>query len=521
MTSWRSSNSSRLHTCTPEHPLHSKPSMKLVAGLVMAALAVTAARADQMQNLRSTEKEEAMSKGKLTSTVGAKANEEPEDDEDDLTADISGLVGGKGAGDDMKVNILDLIGSGSNQVDLMDIIDAIKDSSTSGFGDLSWLDEEDDPDEEDLTVGKGGAKSSPIFGKGLRDDMFDLLLFPDTSGSGDHGGGTPDDFKNFAAFNEESAGSKGDISWLFADDLKSEDPHGAKGVATKGNPFEEDEDEGEDEDEDEDEKSTGVKATKASKSTKSGGEEAPLYSLFDDGSNGLLGGTKDVATKGDPLEEDEDDEVDPHGAKGVATKGDPLEEDEDDEVDPHGAKGVATKGDSLEGDEDEEVDPAATKGGDKATKASKATKSGGEEAPLYSLFDDGSNGLLGGTRDVATKGDPLEEDEDDEVDPHGAKGVATKGDSLEGDEDEDEDEDEEVDPAATKGGDKATKASKSTKSGGEEALLLSLFDDGSNSSLGGASDIKTTGPAKSKDLMVLDKSDPIAKEADSPMQGPL
>uniref|UniRef100_A0AAV1UMU0 Uncharacterized protein n=1 Tax=Peronospora matthiolae TaxID=2874970 RepID=A0AAV1UMU0_9STRA len=616
--------------------------MKLVAGLVVAALAVTAARADQMQNLRSTEEEEATStsKGKLTSPVGAKANEELKDDEDDLTADVSDLVDGKGsAGDDMKINILDLIGTGSNQVDLKDIIDAIKDSSASGLGDLSWLYEEDDPD------GKDGAKSSSIFGKGAGDGKDDLsLFFPDTSGSGDHVDGAPPNLEDLFDGIKKGAGSSGDLSWLFADASKSEDPHGAKDVATKGDPLEESEE------------PTDVMATKASKATKSGGKEAPLVDLFDDGSNGLLGGAKDVATKGDPIEEDEDDEVDPYGAKGVATKGDPLEESEEptdvmatkaskatksggkeaplvDLFDDGsngllgGAKEVATKGNPIEEDEedededeDENVDLVATKGGDKATKASKATKSGGEETPLVDLFDDGSNGLLGGAKDVATKGDPIEEDEDDEVDPYGAKGVATKGDPIEEDEDdevdpygakgvatkgdpieededdevdpygakgvatkgdpleeseeptdvmatkaskatksggkeaplvdlfddgsngllggakevatkgnpieedeedEDEDEDENVDLVATKGGDKATKASKATKSGGEETLLVNLFDDGSNGLLGGANDVETTDPDKNSELAVLDDTLPIGKDADSPTQGPL
>ncbi|KUF85877.1 hypothetical protein AM587_10007999 [Phytophthora nicotianae] len=233
--------------------------MKFATGLVLAAIAVTAANAGNPAYLRSTVSDDASGSDDFdfSDSLDASGSDDLLDDED-LTIDLTDLFGSDSDSEDgshLKINIMSLIGSGSDQVDIQDIIDAFEEaegSDASGSDDLSWLlDSDSGSDDDDEILLKGGK------GKTLVDD----------SGSDD-------------------------LSWLQEDDDSEsgiEDPVLVKG-ATKGKAPVVDDDSGSDDD------------------------LSSIGTLYDDGSEGTIGDTEEDpilvkgATKGKtPLYEDDSD----------------------------------------------------------------------------------------------------------------------------------------------------------------------------------------------------------------------
>ncbi|CAI5733366.1 unnamed protein product [Hyaloperonospora brassicae] len=351
--------------------------MKYAVGLVLAALAVTAAHAGQPQNLRANKEDELASKGLLEDETDAGLNDEPAKKKDVVMVTVKGPAGS----DDIKINIMDLIGSGSGQVDFADILDAEvnsplydrlrssgdndpiagKGANDGSAEDLSWLSSEESGNEDPagtkgglsdvdilkklmLTFGDGSGNEDPSDTKGSLSgaefDKYLIQLVGDESGEGDHLGA--------------KGGAKGALSLDNEEQDEEVDPLGAKGGAKGALSLE-------DEEEEEEVDPIGAK----------GGAGDPP---------GVKGGAKGALSLED---EEEEEEVDPIGAKGGA--GDPL-----------GAKGGAKGALSLDDEEeDEEVDPIGAKGGDKSTKASKSTKAGAEGGSLAGLFDEGTDGLVG------------------------------------------------------------------------------------------------------------------------------
>ncbi|CAI5733363.1 unnamed protein product [Hyaloperonospora brassicae] len=474
--------------------------MKYAVGLVLAALAVTAAHAGHLQNLRANKEDELASKGLLEDETDAGLNDEPAKKKDALMVTVKGPAGS----DDIKINIMDLIGSGSGQADILDVVSAElktpsyawlrtagdkdpiagKGANDGSAEDLSWLSSEESGNEDPAGT-KGSMSDAEI-------EKFLQQLLSDGSGEGDHlgakgGAGDPLGAKG---------GAKGALSLEDEEEEEEVDPIGAKGGA--GDPL-------------------GAKGgAKGALSLEDEEEEEEVDPI------GAKGGAKGALSLED---EEEEEEVDPIGAKGGA--GDPLgakggakgalsleDEEEEEEVDPIGAKGGAgdplgAKGGakgalSLEDEEEEEeVDPIGAKGG------------AGD--PL---------GAKGGAKGALSLEDEEEEEEVDPIgakggagDPLGAKGGAKGALSL-----DDEEEDEEVDPIGAKGGDKSTKASKSTKAGAEGGSLAGLFDEGTDGLVGDEGESVPLMAGGKKGTSPAVENEPVFSEADlddSPMQSEL
>ncbi|OWZ14881.1 hypothetical protein PHMEG_00011561 [Phytophthora megakarya] len=354
--------------------------MKFATGLVLAALAVTAVNAGNPKNLRSTVDDSASDDFDFSDSLDASGSDDF--DEDDLMIDLTDLFGSDSdsdSGSHVKVNIMSLIGSGSDQVDLQDIIDAFGDEdSASGSDDLSWLlDSDSGSDDDDEILVKGG-KEDPTLVKGA------------TKGK------TP-------VYEDDSDSGSDDLSWLDDSDSASdeEDPILVKG-ATKGKTPAVEEDP--------------ILVKGATKG------KTPVYE--DDSDSG----SDDLSWLLDSDSDSASDEEDPILVKG-ATKGKTVE-------DP-----VLTKGKSpLYDDSEEDDDEVLVKGGNKspATKTSKtekAAKTSGSNMLLENLYDEGSEGTLGEEEDPilvkgATKGKtPVVDDasdEDDHLQTSQAEKTATK-----------------------------------------------------------------------------------------------
>ncbi|KAG6950849.1 hypothetical protein JG688_00013983 [Phytophthora aleatoria] len=285
--------------------------MKFATGLVLAAIAVTAANAGNPAYLRSTVSDDASGSDDFDFSDSLDASESDNvQDDDDLMIDLTDLFGSDSDSTDgshLKINIMSLIGSGSDQVDIQDIIDAFKEaegSDASGSDDLSWLLEDDDSESgsEDPILVKGATKGKtpvveddsgsedPILVKGATKGKTPVV--EDDSGSEDPilvKGAT----KGKTAQYEDNSGSEDPILVKGATKGKTaqyEDPLLVKG----GN------------------KSP---ATKSSKSTKTGETTtSSIGTLYDDGSDGTIGDESEDpvlvkgATKGKtPLYEDDSD----------------------------------------------------------------------------------------------------------------------------------------------------------------------------------------------------------------------
>ncbi|CEG35520.1 RxLR-like protein [Plasmopara halstedii] len=113
-------------------------------GLAFFALAITSVNAGDPKYLRSTSSDDS-TKDDSNSSLSTKIDENVLDDHD-LTVDVADYVHDNENldGSQYEVDIMSLIGSGSNQVDLVDLIAALKetnalDTSASFDDDLSWL----------------------------------------------------------------------------------------------------------------------------------------------------------------------------------------------------------------------------------------------------------------------------------------------------------------------------------------------------------------------------------------------
>ncbi|KAL3662493.1 hypothetical protein V7S43_012348 [Phytophthora oleae] len=309
--------------------------MKFATGLVIAALAVTAANAGNPNYLRSTDSDSLDASG--SDDFDFSSSDSFEDsgsddllDDEDLEIDLTDLFGSDSTdGSHVTVNIMSLIGSGSDQVDLQDIIDAFEDedgSSDSGSDDLSWLlDSDSDSGSDEIIVKSGKGKTIQEDTDSGSDDLSWLDDSDSESGSEDPilvKGAT----KGKTPVVEDSDSGSDDLSWLLDSDSDSGSDDavlmkgGNKTPATKSS-----------------------KSPKASKSTKTGEASSTIGSLYDDGSEGVIG------------DESESDEEDPTLVKG-ATKGKiPVVEDD--------SESASDEDDFLQGEQS-----AATK---TATKSSK------------------------------------------------------------------------------------------------------------------------------------------------------
>uniref|UniRef100_A0AAV1UMS9 Secreted protein n=1 Tax=Peronospora matthiolae TaxID=2874970 RepID=A0AAV1UMS9_9STRA len=117
--------------------------MIFASGLVLAAVAVTAANAGNPSNLRTTD-EATTTNGDKSLLLDHYPSGSEDIDPDDLTIDLTEILGESTDGSHIKLNILDLIGSGSDQVDIDDIIEAFRDPSGDDY--LPWLDDLDEKD---------------------------------------------------------------------------------------------------------------------------------------------------------------------------------------------------------------------------------------------------------------------------------------------------------------------------------------------------------------------------------------
>ncbi|KAG7380625.1 hypothetical protein PHYPSEUDO_006966 [Phytophthora pseudosyringae] len=338
--------------------------MKFAAGLVLAALAVTTANAGHSSNLRSTKTDSIDASGSddfdfsASDSLDASGSDDLLDD-DDLTIDLTDLFGSdSSAGSHVKMSIMSLIGSGSDQVDLEDIIAAFEDdsdASDSGSDDLSWLlDSESDSGSDEIIVksGKGKGKTALIEDSDSGSDDLSWLLDSDSeSGSEDpvlvkgatKGKLTEDPVLvkgatkgKTALLDSDSDSGSDDLSWLLDSDS---DSGSADEVLVKGG-----------------NKSPATKSSKSSKSTKAtktGETSSSIGSLYDDGSEGVIG------------DESASDEEDPILVKG-ATKGKtPLVEDDSDSASDE-SESASDADDHLQSDQS----LTATKSSKTATKTS-------------------------------------------------------------------------------------------------------------------------------------------------------
>ncbi|RLN55545.1 hypothetical protein BBJ29_007599 [Phytophthora kernoviae] len=258
------------------------------------------------------------------------------EDEPDLTVDY--LVGSGSDAKQVQIDLMSLIGSGSNQVDLEDIIDAL------GAGSV----------ESDLTVvesGKGEtiASSDASASTSGSDDIFESLF--STSGSV-----------------EESSSSSADPTLVKSPEAPVE---------------------------------TATKSTKAGKSTKtSPGVESSVGSLFDDSSSGVLS-SESQSLDADPTMVKSPEAPVETATKstkaGKSTKTSPGVESSVGSLFDDSSSGVlSSESQSLDADPTMVKSPEApVETATKSTKAGKSTKtSPGVESSVGSLFDDSSSGVL-------------------------------------------------------------------------------------------------------------------------------
>ncbi|GMF28440.1 unnamed protein product [Phytophthora lilii] len=334
--------------------------MKFATGLVLAALAVTAANAGNPNYLRATKTESASDDFDFSDSLDASGSSDcPEDcpdkykpvkdsdgveypnecfmrmaqctdasgslgdladlyggsvDEDDLTIDLTDLFGSDSTdGSHVKVNIMSLIGSGSDQVDMQDIIDAFEeedgsDDSESGSDDLSWLfDSDSDSGSDDDVMVKGG-KKTPVYDDSDSDED-DVMV---------KGGKKTPVYDDDSDSGEDDVLVKGGKKTPIVDD---DSDSGEDDILVKGGS-----------------KTPATKSGKATKASKTDASADTIGSLYEDGSEGIIG------------DESESDEEDPTLVKG-ATKGKTvLDEDdsksasdEDDDQTQNQQTAVATK----------------------------------------------------------------------------------------------------------------------------------------------------------------------------------
>ena len=353
--------------------------MIFASGLVLAAVAVTAANAGNPSNLRSSE-EATKSNGENSLFVARNPSGSEDIDPDDLMIDLTEILGESTDGSHIKLNILDLIGSGSDQVDIEEIIDAFKDQS--GDDDLSWLDDLDEKDgsqehhhhhhhhyhhhENEDMVDKDvsdndlmwinhwintnagstdtAATKGAVGGAAMNGDV------DDDSNNDSSNSGTTDPIaakkasKGPSSYGKDQGSGGDNMAWLFEDD-GSVDPTATKGgaafmngddpVATKGglngagvyN----------------DDLATDPVAAKASKASKKGAAGPIPVNLFNDSSN---------ADIGEEIVEDNNHSFMFAGA----TKGPSLAVEDDDNSKPDAD--VSTQDEAVQTDD---VDPLATK----------------------------------------------------------------------------------------------------------------------------------------------------------------
>ncbi|KAK1930542.1 hypothetical protein P3T76_013864 [Phytophthora citrophthora] len=218
-----------------------------------------------------------------------------------------------------------------------------------------------------------------------------------------------------------------------------------------------------------------TKTTKSTKSEKTGtASGSGIGSLFEDGSNGIIGGDSESGS------------ADPTLVKGDPTlvKGDPTLV----KGDPTLVKGI------------KEAETPATK----TTKSTKSEKTGtASGSGIGSLFEDGSNGIIGGDSESGSadptlvKGDPTLVKGDPTLvkgDPTLVKGI------------------KEAETPATK----TTKSTKSEKTGTASGSGIgSLFEDGSNGIIGGDSESGSADPTLVKGDPTLVKG---SKETPIPIE---
>ena len=426
--------------------LHQPPQkMKFSSGLVLAAVAVTAAHAGNTNSLRTTE-ETAVEHDHQSPVVARDPVNGQEIKVKDFEVDLEKIFGKSKDGIPRKLNLLDLIGNGNGQADLTALAEYFI-AGPSGSGDHSWLDDFDKTSGSDKeSVVQSEYKDNSYDNKaGEPSTEDDLSWLNDFDVSAASAAAEKSATKGAAVYNDaddESTGVKGGDDVAEDDDEPEVDAVGAKS-ATKGDP-------------------------KGGKGEASGSDD--LAYLFDDeaGSNmfaGVKGDSKNPAPfvvggdstgvkGGDVMAEDDDEpEVDAVGAKS-ATKGDPK-----------GGKGEASGSDDLAYLFDDEAgsnmfagvkgdsknpapfvvggDSTGVKGGDKepyvtgedddsevddagASKASKASKTGGDDITFANLYEEVSTGPVGGEDPVddkhpiavagATKGKtPLTVDDDDSI----------------------------------------------------------------------------------------------------------
>ncbi|CAI5715545.1 unnamed protein product [Hyaloperonospora brassicae] len=341
--------------------------MKFSSGLVLAAVAVTAAHAGNSNSLRTTEATPI--EHDFQSTVVAR---DPVNGREikvkDLAVDLEQIFGKSKDGIPTKFNILDLIGSGNGQADLKVLAKSFNDGENKDNSydtkegklwkedGLVWLDAYDDDMASaaaDKTATKGAAVSNGD------DDNFtsskDLKWIEDDSVAGSRDVvGVKSATKGYAESGKGDASGSDDLAWLFDDEAGSNTFADMKGDSQGAAPFVVGKDsvggKGDDKGafviggDDNDEVDDAV-ASKASKASKKGGDNITFSNLYDEGSNGLVGGegpldNKDTiavasATKGKALSAKDDDK----SIANEAVQNDVVQSDE-----TVGGDNVATKG---------------------------------------------------------------------------------------------------------------------------------------------------------------------------------
>ncbi|CAI5733369.1 unnamed protein product [Hyaloperonospora brassicae] len=514
--------------------------MKFSSGLVLAAVAVTAAHAGNSNSLRTTEETPSEHDHQSSGVAHDHVNVQKIEPED-LEVDLEQIFGISKDGSPTKFNIMDVIGSGDGQADLEDVVELIK-SVGSDSDDLSWLDDFDktsgsekesvvQSEYEDNSYDDKAGKPS----KG--DDMSWLNDFDDstanaaadksatkgatvyddadTDSTGVKGGDdeVEDDDEPEVDVNGAKSATKGDakgekgdasgsddLAWLFDDDAGSKMFGGVKGDNKNPAPFVVGGDstgvkggdaEVEDDDEPEVDGNGAKSATKGDAKGEKGdasGSDDLAWLFDDDAGSKMFGGVKGDNKNPAPFVVGGD-------STGVKGGDDVVEDDDESEVDVNGAKS-ATKGDAKgeKGDASGSDDLAWLFDDDAGSKMFGGMK-GDNKNPAPFVVGGDSTGVKGGDAEV-------EDDDDDDLawlfdDDAGSKMFGgVKGDNknpapfvvggdstgVKGGDKEPfvagEDDDSEVDDAV------ASKASKASKKGGDDITFANLYDEGSNGLVG-------------------------------------